>query len=459
MIEIQVAGAGAGKTYGLAKTILDKLNNEKPQKKLFALTYTNSARKKIESEILKQNYFFPDNLYIETVHNFFLNEIIFPFSGYILKETYHKASVIHLSSAPKFKAKKIKILKEQKIIHVEKVYLKARQIIDVNNSKNFTKKQKIKVLTIQNILKQCFDFIFIDEAQDLDLNALRVFEVLGSLGIFVHIVGDPKQAIRWASDFSLFIRNLDLKKIDHVDILPSNNISRRIPENILKYSNQFCYPGQEQVTLNKEIGSIKYIENTHQDYDLIIRKHINCSKSLVYIDQREGSYSTSHNLSSSFPESIELKIRDSKHNRDAGLVLKAAYADFLELAQINKGKAISKLINDYSLDLKKSEFAELYELGELSNRKGSKYIISSIDSIKGLEAESCIFVLTPNTFNYLTKGNIQKKQIFNKEWKKIYVALTRTTNRLLLVIDHDIFQKQNIERIKNELNKMRIESY
>ncbi|MGQ4869539.1 UvrD-helicase domain-containing protein, partial [Aeromonas caviae] len=91
MIEVQIAGAGAGKTYGLAKSLIEHIKACTNHKKTFALTYTNTATVKIEQEIIKQNGFIPPNLCIQTVHSFLLNEIIYPFSSFTLGDIYNDA--------------------------------------------------------------------------------------------------------------------------------------------------------------------------------------------------------------------------------------------------------------------------------------------------------------------------------------------------------------------------------
>ncbi|WP_180763277.1 UvrD-helicase domain-containing protein, partial [Vibrio parahaemolyticus] len=50
MIEVQIAGAGAGKTYGLAASLIEHIKACTNHKKTFALTYTNTATAKIEQE-------------------------------------------------------------------------------------------------------------------------------------------------------------------------------------------------------------------------------------------------------------------------------------------------------------------------------------------------------------------------------------------------------------------------
>ena len=63
----------------------------------------------------------PKQLLIETSHVFLLREIIFPFHHLLYEEQYTTASQIKLPDNYSFKALKIRELKEDKIIHVEKV--------------------------------------------------------------------------------------------------------------------------------------------------------------------------------------------------------------------------------------------------------------------------------------------------------------------------------------------------
>lgn len=99
MIEIEIAGAGAGKTYGLAEKLLLAIkSNPNNNKKIFAITFTNKAKKKITETIIKLEGLIPEKIHIDTVHSFLLTEIIFPYSKFILNEIYTRAVSIPLSS-------------------------------------------------------------------------------------------------------------------------------------------------------------------------------------------------------------------------------------------------------------------------------------------------------------------------------------------------------------------------
>ena len=111
MIEIEVAGAGAGKTHGLAKAIIKNLCNDS-HKSIFALTYTNSAKTEIEKEIIEHFGGLPSLVKVETVHAFLLNEIIYPYSPFVLGEQYNTATTEKLTSnhrAKKYEIKKYEI--------------------------------------------------------------------------------------------------------------------------------------------------------------------------------------------------------------------------------------------------------------------------------------------------------------------------------------------------------------
>ena len=49
---INVAGAGAGKTTGLAKEIIEKHEQNSSNKKIFCVAFTNNAVKSIKDKLL-----------------------------------------------------------------------------------------------------------------------------------------------------------------------------------------------------------------------------------------------------------------------------------------------------------------------------------------------------------------------------------------------------------------------
>ncbi len=452
MIEVQIAGAGAGKTYGLAESLIEHIKACTNHKKTFALTYTNTATVKIEQEIIKQNGFIPPNLCVQTVHSFLLNEIIYPFSSFTLGDVYHDTSIMILPNEPRYKNSLFSRLKERNVIHAENVYNIAKQVVDVNVSKHNTIAKKAKVKRLLTILENCFEKIFIDEVQDLDSDALRIFEVLGSNGIDIYMIGDPKQAIKYPKAFDAFVEGV--KKQEYATILEINNITRRVPKEILTISNSFCYEDQRQESLSEVVGELLYIESVDDRYDELLRSYID-TKQIVCIDKKIGRYSTSYKVKHSFPREIEDMIRESNHKKDKTLFVKAAFADFMDdVGKYVPRAAINRLLARHSLELKDYHFAQLYELCEKYKADNVQFVVQSIDSVKGLDADTCVIILSPSILKYLTKKNLSHADHFNKEWKRTYVALTRAKRKLVLALDHDLLTGVNITAVRDSIGAL-----
>ncbi|HHF2980492.1 TPA: UvrD-helicase domain-containing protein [Vibrio alginolyticus] len=450
MIEVQIAGAGAGKTYGLAKTLIDHIKACTNHKKTFALTYTNSATAKIEQEIIKQHGFIPSNLCIQTVHSFLLNEIIYPFSSFTLGDVYNDTSI--MISNPKYKNGLFARLKKINVIHTDNVYNIAKQIVDETISKHNSRAKKTKVRRLLAILGSCFDKIFIDEVQDLDKDALRFFEVLGCNDVDVYMIGDPKQAIKFPQDLDAFVRKVAPK--EYATILPINNQTRRVPTEILAVSNSFCYEDQQQVSLSEMVGELMYIESTDGRYDELLTNYLD-TKQLVCIDKKKGRYTTSSKHKHAFPREIEEMIRDSNHKKDKALFVKAAFYDFMDdVAKVGARIAINRLKASHGLTLNGQHFAQLYELCNSCSGNDVQFKVQSIESIKGLDADVCVIILSSNTLKYLTQNGISEANRFNKEWKKVYVALTRAKKRLVLALDHDLLAKEDMAAVRDSIGKL-----
>lgn len=452
MIEVQIAGAGAGKTYGLAASLIGHIKACTNHKKTFALTYTNTATAKIEQEIIKQYGFIPPNLCIQTVHSFLLNEIIYPFSSFTLGEIYNDISIMILPSDVRLKTWNIKRLKDKNIIHADSVYSIAKQIADEKVSKHNTIAKRAKVKRLLAILENCFDKIFIDEVQDLDSDALRIFEVLGCNGIGIFMIGDPKQAIKYPKALDTFVA--EVSKQEYAKILEINNRTRRVPKEILAVSNSFCYEDQQQESLSEIVGELMYIESTDGRYDELLNGYIE-NKQIVCIDKKNGRYSTSSRYKHSFPREIEDMIRDSDHKKNKALFVKGAFTDFIDdVVKINARTAINRLVARHSLTLERYHYAQLHELCEKHTEDNVQFTVKSIDSVKGLDADTCVLILSPNTLKYLTKNNLTKADHFNKEWKKIYVALTRAKRRLVLALDHTLFTNADMAAVRDSIGAL-----
>jgi len=449
MIEIQIAGAGAGKTYNLSQRVIEFHKANTSHKIIYAITYTNAAKKKINQEIIKGLGYVPDQVRIETVHSFFLNEIIYPYSHLTVSEAYNNAVSHSLPSVHAFRNKKISLLKQRHIIHNESVFNKAKIVIDRTNSKHTNKAKKAKVDFVISHIAAKISHVFIDEAQDLDEDALRVFEVLGDNAIAIYMIGDPKQAIKYPNAFRNFLKQSTGEKFT---ILPNNNITKRLPSEILKLSNALCLAEEKQSNNSAKSGKVVYIKSSNSKYHAIIN-HYKALEQLIYIEEKEGCYDTHSSRHLFLPLSLEDKLSVLAIDRD--LDSRLFVASILSyIAERLKSSSSATIINWLAkfcdLRLEKHEYAELKEHLDIAKLQGtgSKHVISSIEAVKGLESEVCIFVLNQTMYDYITQ-NVPQAKHHNKNWNKVYVALTRSCNTLIIAIDAELFSRNSIMEIEN----------
>lgn len=440
MIEIQVAGAGAGKTYGLAERLAKSIEEENSSKKVYAITYTNNARNEIEKQLNERIGYIPERVHIETVHSFLLNAIIYPLSPFVTGVIYSNATTASLSANIKFKQKQKSRLKQNSLLHAEDTYSAARRIVDRQMSANKTKANRLKVDRALEILSCAIDRIYIDEAQDLDSTAFTVFEILGKSVAEVYMVGDPKQAIKYPKEFISFLSKYSDENDDLVSTLPPINDTRRIPKEILEISNRFCYEEQRQNSLSRIDGELKYIESTNQNYQTILEQAID-SGNLVCIDKMCSGYET-HGLKYDFPVEVCELVLDACDSFDPDIYLKAAHLRFYrDVDKYGDKKAASNFFGYHKVAYKKNIYALLMESAS-KRMDDNTILVKSIDSAKGLEADDCILILTPNTYKYLLQKSLKIEQRHNKEWNRIYVVLTRARKRFIVAVDHSLFNKQ-----------------
>jgi superfamily I DNA/RNA helicase len=465
MIEIQIAGAGAGKTFGMAEKII---NHYVPSshKKIFAITHTNAAAKNISDAIIEQFGFLPENIEVCTVHTFLLNEIIYPYSPFVLDEVYTTSSRCRLySSFPSGKSadkirneskSTISRLRRNGVIHVDEAYSAAWRVVDESYSAHSSQRKKSKVKKVLKLLSSTIEKIFLDEAQDLDEKALRAFQEIGEKSVDIYMVGDPKQAIKYSKVFKAWV-----KENKHLTFLPSIKTSRRVPQNILNLSNKFCPRGQEQTSLSDIEGRLSYITSHDDHYDIVLNHNIQ-NGNLVSIYQKTGNYSTkSADAKPEFDPEIEQILIDHYIDLDEKLIIGSAQRWFAKvLADHASSEAIQMFLNYFGIEYDKEIYKKLYrtvESYESSKGNSSKYCVSSITKTKGLESEVSILVLTPGIHKYLMQNGATK---YNKTWNMVYVALTRAASELVIAVDMELFDKElNLDKVINDLHSLGFKAY
>ncbi len=390
----------------------------------------------------------PSDICIETVHSFLLNEIIYPFSQYYFGKAFSKATSMKLPIEIKLQKYQLKRVNERGIIHNSQVFNKAKQMIV--DGKGETKAKHRKKELIIEYLQASVDALFIDEAQDLDADALTLFGKL-SESIYTYIVGDPKQSIKYPKDFREFTERIrENNSVFHM--LPPNTITRRIPECHLRISNLFCPADEQQTTISDVKGEIYYLYSTDEKFSKLYES-FDFLKALMYIRQETDTFTTQDSKTDfSLEESVREKVLqkiDSKYDCDAFVKAIEKYFINLTLKKGEKG-AIQSFTKHFGITLENNEYAKLINDLKIENKE-KKLKVKSIDKIKGLENELCMFIMDNTMLEYL----FGKKQETNKEMMRLYVALTRSKSDLILVIDKLSIKKftdKQIEKGFSELN-------
>lgn len=180
-------------------------------------------------------------------------------------------------------------LQDKGIIHNEIVFNVAKQILVGNISQ--TKKQITKRKNILEHFIASIGAIYIDEAQDLNEDVIKIIEKLASENISIYMVGDPKQAIKYPHVLENFIRKVERGEVINFQMLPYKNITHRLPNEIVQISNLYCPENQRQISKNSEKGSISYIDVKDKEFDNIFNK-VRENKGLIYIRKKDELFET-----------------------------------------------------------------------------------------------------------------------------------------------------------------------
>ena len=448
--QIQIAGAGAGKTYSLAEKILVRHHKKDNDKIIYVISFTNYAKRNIEQRVAElNNGLMPSDICIETVHSFLLNEIIYPFSQYYFGKAFSKATSMKLPIEIKLQKYQLKRMNERGIIHNSQVFNKAKQMIV--DGKGETKAKHRKKELIIEYLQASVDALFIDEAQDLDADALALFEKL-SESIYTYIVGDPKQSIKYPKDFREFTERIrENNSVFHM--LSPNTITRRMPECHLRISNLFCPADERQTTISDVKGEIYYLYSTDEKFSKLYES-FDFLKALMYIRQETDTFTTQDSKSVfSLEESVREKLLEkinSDYDSDAFVKSIEKYFINLTLKKGEKG-AIQSFTKHFGITLENNEYAKLINDLKIENKE-KKLKVKSIDKIKGLENDLCMFIMDNAMLEYL----FGKKQETNKEMMRLYVALTRSKSDLILVIDKPSIKKFTDKQIEEGFAELNI---
>ena len=443
-MKIDVAGAGAGKTTGLAKEIIEKHKSVPENKRIYCLAFTNSAVASIKEKLQSYYGIIPNNIIVSTIHSFFYHEFISPYYFLLFGKHYKSISTIHLPNKQAYKNRKLSELENKDILHIEKIPERAKWVVH-KKSTDKAQEKSIRISIINSFLTY-FDTIYVDEAQDMDSDMKEIFYSLDKLGVTLVFKGDPKQDIRGHGCLREMIAQ-------HGDDVTYDPTCHRSPEEHLKITN-LLIPSEEKQVAQKDGGKIELVFEKECCLNELMTKDFD----LKFIYKKNDRFNThSEGTGSlSFDDlyyEIHTVLYETRKSDDVALDYLAYQFSKLITSRFESGKSVSQAIKpfcEYVGKLTKEQYAKICSLFSSCNLSGeSEFVVSSIESIKGLEGYNCLFILTKDLAAYL----FGKKSNENKIKNALYVALTRSLNSLTILITKEVEEEYGKQKIINYIFK------
>jgi len=440
MKEVHIACAGAGKTYSIATKIFEMFQTCPQEKKIYAITYTNYAVAQIKKELIEKFKYIPSNIEVGTIHNFLLNNIIYPFSKFVKSEEINSCSIEKLSDDYRWSSKRKSELKRHGEIHSSAVSQYAKSLLckQTNDNKRIIKRKQI---ALQYLTSDIY-CLFVDEAQDMDKDFFDLMSILVKDIDNFCFVGDPNQDLWMRNAYPQFISTVE----ELYGIVPIYKLeSRRIPQNIANLCNNILNASNRITSINKENGIIEYLK--FSELNAIEKKYLSQNDIFSMIKGGDDIFSTKEESKGVLPFEFKELIVDKYHNYDKDAIIDLATQ---EISQ----KGLDQFLKGYGLSINYVLRAKIKE--QFSKVKNNMIMVNSIHKLKGLEDSNVYFIIC----NSLLEILLGVKNSHNKETNLLYVALTRTKLRLLFIIldddnMHKNFKSKNID-IDVELRKLGI---
>jgi DNA helicase II / ATP-dependent DNA helicase PcrA len=159
--KVLIAAAGAGKTTYLVKESLNLNNN-----KTLIVTFTNKNREEIIKKFIELQGYIPSNIEIKTWYSFLLSDCIRPYQNTMYSGNRIDGVFFRTKPASRYIKK----------TNIKGFYLNGNNQIDKDRISDFAfecfKRNGNKVI---NRLEEIYDYIFIDEVQDMSGYDLDIF--------------------------------------------------------------------------------------------------------------------------------------------------------------------------------------------------------------------------------------------------------------------------------------------
>ncbi len=175
-----IAAAGSGKT-----TLIINHALKQKDKKILILTYTLFNLEQIKQKIINKVGVIPKNLHVQSWFSFLLKHCVRPYQNFI----YEKKRIENIQFE---NGKSVPFVK---MSDIEKYYFKNKTKIYTDKISLFACKcnESSRNLVI-NRLEKIYDYIYIDEIQDLAGYDFDLLRLMFNSNIKINVVGDNRQA-------------------------------------------------------------------------------------------------------------------------------------------------------------------------------------------------------------------------------------------------------------------------
>lgn len=444
-MKVNVAGAGAGKTTNMAKLLMDFPIPE--GKMVFCIAFTNAAADNIAEKVAMKLGGVPDNIRISTIHSFLYQELIEPYYYFLYGQQFECLSVIDLPPEPKYRRARISQLETDNILHYTTIPEKAKWVV-YHKSGDSKAVKDVRKRVLAHFKDYCAA-IYVDEAQDISEDVKHILESLNAAGVDIVLYGDPKQDVKGHGCFRAII---DASKDVHY--IP---FCHRCPKKHLELSNTLASDSEKQIADEDNAeGSIDVvyesdIENVNQflndgNYELQFISMKRDRFETHEIKKVEHRFETLlYEVNKAVTDKWRGRMSEMEINRSAFYITERMLERFD--TGDDAGAIIRRWVNKGMFNrLEKQRYAQMAKAFKVVDIPMPKVpVIPSIESIKGLEAKRCLFILTTDLASYL----FREKKEDNKVCHLLYVALTRSLDNLTIFVTKEVEYKSTRERIDN----------
>lgn len=298
---------------------------------------------------------------------------------------------------------------------------------------------------IKKMRVEQYDYVFIDECQDLNTCQRELFlKCLKPTGRFI-AVGDPKQAIYGFA-------GADVESFKILQNLPNTinlplSVSYRCAEDIINLAKSIVPHIEAREGAPKGIINKKAVLSDVEDGDMILCRLVSplVDVCMNYIKQGIKAYIKGGDIGANLVRMIQNTNRDSMddvlqalYKELAKIAVKYAKSTGCDLCTAKDSEAYRsyedkvRAIEIISGDISKSSFV-VNRILSIFNDKAQGICLATIHKSKGLESER-VFILCPDMM--LLDRAMQIDWMAEQEFNLVYVAYTRAKNYLGFITDY-----------------------